>query len=472
MDAHTVQGGYMRRKRKTTDVGYPVEDRMEAEGPQGAPSMEPGEEGTLGAGTTGLMERILERGNLNRAFQKVVDNGGAPGVDRMAVEDLLPYLKKHKDELVGSLLSGRFRPKPVRRVEIPKPDGGVRLLGVPTVVDRMVQQAVAQMMIPIFEPTFSEHSYGFRPGRGCHDAIRAAKGYYDDGYKHVIDIDLAKYFDTVNHAKLIHMLREVVKDERVIKLIGRFLNSGVMMEGLVSRTEEGVPQGGPLSPLLSNIYLTKFDKLLEFKGLRFARYADDCNIYVKSRRAAERGMATATKFLEGVLKLKVNQDKSRVGSPKRLKFLGFSLWEVNGKSGIRVHEKSQKRFKDKVREITKRNRGRSAAMILLQLGHFATGWLAYYKVADMKSWLREIDGWIRKRLRVYIWKQWKRVKTRIKNLQKLGVSKDQALQWANTRKGYWRTAGSPILSTTITNGRLELRGYGSLLARYERMRAQ
>jgi group II intron reverse transcriptase/maturase len=448
---------------------------MEAEGTMGARSAKSDKGGILDANATAtdLMERILDRDNLNRAYQKVVSNKGAPGVDKMEVKDLLPYLKTHKDELTGSIRNGSYRPKPVRRVEIPKPDGGVRLLGVPTVVDRMVQQAVSQVLAPLWEDgLFSDHSYGFRPGRSAEMAVRKAKGYYDDGYNHVIDIDLAKFFDTVNHVRLIHMMKEVVNDERVIKLIGLFLNSGVLKDGLFSETDEGVPQGGPLSPLLSNIYLTKFDNQLEAKGLKFVRYADDCNIYVRSRRAAERVMGTSTRFLEDKLKLKVNQDKSQVGSPLRLKFLGFSFWKIGKKSGIRPHEKTLQRFKSKVKEITKRSRGRSLQTILSELSRYFKGWLGYYKIADLKSRLAQLDGWVRRRLRMYIWKQWKRVRTRFKNLKGLGVDKDQAWQWANTRKGYWRVAGSQILSTVLTNEWLKLNGYDSLLARYNTLRAK
>jgi group II intron reverse transcriptase/maturase len=458
--------------RIPTTVGYPGENRMEAEDNQGARSMESVEERTVDQCLTDLMEAILNRDNLNEAYQKVKGNKGAPGVDNMTVDELLPYLKRHKDEIIGKIRNGSYRPKPVRRVEIPKPDGGVRLLGIPTVMDRFVQQAIAQVLSPRFEETFSEHSYGFRPGRSAHDALLQVKGYFDEGYKHVVDIDLAKYFDTVNHGKLIHMLREIVKDERVIKLIRRFLISGVMINGLVSPTEEGVPQGGPLSPLLSNIYLTKFDRMLEERGLRYARYADDCNIYVKTQRAAARVMETATKYLEETLKLKVNQAKSTVGSPLRLKFLGFSLWDIKGKTGIRVHEKSIKRFRDKVRKITKRNRGRSIKVILEELRRYTVGWLAYYRLANMISRVGKLDQWIRRRLRTYIWKQWKRVRTRFKNLQHYKVKREEAWKWANTRKGYWHIAKSQILHTTLTNKVLEGLGYDDLSGRYKRLLKQ
>ncbi|MDR0621079.1 MAG: group II intron reverse transcriptase/maturase [Deltaproteobacteria bacterium] len=382
----------MRREQKTATAGCPGEDRLEVEDNRGVRSVRSDEGGTVDQCQTDLMEQILDGENLDRAYRKVKENKGAPGIDKMTVEELLPYLKRHKDEIVGKILNGSYRPKPVRRVEIPKPDGGVRLLGVPTVLDRFVQQATAQVLSPIFEETFSEYSYGFRPERSAHDALLQVKRYFDEGYEYVVDIDLAKYFDTVNHDKLINMLREVVKDERVIRLIRRFLISGVMIGGLVHATEEGVPQGGPLSPLLSNIYLTKFDRILEDRGLRFARYADDCNIYVKSQRAAERVMVSATNFLEKTLKLKVNQDKSQVGSPKRLKFLGFTLWKIKDKSGIGVHKKSKKRFQDKVRKITKRNRGRSIDAILGELKRYTVGWLAYYRLANMKSWLNSMDS--------------------------------------------------------------------------------
>jgi group II intron reverse transcriptase/maturase len=290
--------------------------------------------------------------------------------------------------------------------------------------------------------------------------------YYNDGYTHAVDIDLAKFFDTLNHDLLISFLREEVKDERIISLIRKFLKSGVMVDGLTSPTLDGAPQGGPLSPLLSNIYLTKLDKTLETRGLRFVRYADDCNIYVKSRRAAERVMRTTTDYLEGTLKLKVNQDKSQVGSPLKLKFLGFSLWKINGKTGIRPHGKSLIRFKEKVKAITKRNCGRSLSSILEELKRYTVGWVGYYSIGTLASKAKELDGWIRTRLRQYVWKQWKRVKTRFKNLQKHGVAREQAWQWANTRKGYWRTAHSPILMKSLTNECLKKLGYDDLTNRY------
>jgi group II intron reverse transcriptase/maturase len=421
-------------------------------------------------GTLAMLDKVLAYSNMLEAAEHVIRNKGAPGVDGMTVDELLPYLETHYRELVGRILDKTYRPEPVRRVEIPKPDGGVRLLGIPAVIDRMVQQAVAQILVPMTEEIFSEHSYGFRPGRSAHDAIREAKGYFDEGYGHVVDIDLAKYFDSLNHDKLMSMLKEIVGDSRVRWLIFRFLKSGVMINGLVSATDEGSPQGGPISPVISNLYLTKFDRMLEKRGLKFVRYADDCNIYVKSRRAAERVMKSATRFLEGVLKLKVNQDKSKVGSPRKLKFLGFALWKLGNKSGVRIHEKSQKRFKDKVIAITKRNRGRSLRFVLDELRRYIIGWMGYYRLASLTGMTKKWDGWIRARVRMYIWKQWKRVGTRAKMLRLLGLHREKAWMWANTRKGYWRVAHSQILSITLTNKRLEALGLINMSKRYKDVR--
>jgi group II intron reverse transcriptase/maturase len=415
-----------------------------------------------------MMQKVLSPSNLLSAAHHVYRNKGAPGIDEMTVDELLPYLRVHQNELVGQIGVGSYKPLPVLRVEIPKPDGGIRLLGIPTVQDRMIQQAIAQVLVPIFEPVFSDHSFGFRPGRSAQDAVREAKGYFDEGYAHVVDIDLAKYFDTICHDKLMSMLRETVDDD-VCRLIRKYLKSGVMIGGLYSPTKEGAPQGGPLSPLLSNIYLTEFDKSLEEKGLKFVRYADDCNVYLRSRRAAERVMQSSTRFLEGVLKLKVNQAKSKVGSPTKLKFLGFSLWKIGERSGVRIHEKSLKRFKDTVRDITTRNRGRSVEYVFEELKRYTVGWMGYYKLASLTGKLKEIDGWIRARIRQYIWKQWKRVRTRFRNLMRLGIWREQAWMWANTRKGYWRTAHSPILSKTLTNQYLEELGLINLSKLFKRL---
>jgi len=450
---------------------------METEGTQGVQSTEI-RETTNGDSVNGrepgrnLLEAVLDVNNMFDAQERVISNRGSAGIDGMTVNELNDYLIKHYMELCESIRGGWYKPKPVKRVEIPKPDGGKRLLGVPTVIDRMVQQAIVQVLQPIFEQTFSDSSYGFRPKRNAHQAIQRAKKYYEEGYTNVVDLDLEKYFDTVNHDLLIKMVRETIKDEAVITLIKKFLKSGVMVEGLVSQTEQGVPQGGPLSPLLSNIYLTKFDRMLEERGHKFVRYADDCNIYVKSRRAAERVMAGCIKFLEGKLKLKVNRKKSAIGSPMRLKFLGFSLYTMNGRIGIRVHEKPLERFKERLKTITSRSRGGKIEQILGELTRLINGWLGYYRMADIKRYLERISEWLRRRIRQIYWKRWKRTRTKIDNLIRLGVPREIARQWACSRKGYWRIANSGILTTTITNRYLETLGFPNILKRYEELREQ
>jgi group II intron reverse transcriptase/maturase len=380
---------------------------------------------------------------------------------------MLPYLRKNGEELIASIRGGWYKPKPVRRVEIPKPDGGVRLLGVPTVIDRMVQQAIMQILQPIFEPTFSDNSYGFRPGRNAHQAIVRAKKYYDEGYTNVVDIDLAKYFDTVNHDILFGLVSREVTYKAVVKLIRKFLKSGVMANGLYSPTEEGTPQGDNLSPLLSNIYLTEFDRMLESRGHKFVRYADDSNIYVKSRRAADRVMESCTNFLEGKLRLKVNRDKSQTGSPLERKFLGFSLYKIRGKTGIRPHQKSLSRFKETVKKLTSRKQAKPIDVILSTLKRYTTGWLGYYSIADMKSRIQGLNEWIRRRIRQIFWKQWKTIKNKHDNLESLGVSGGKAWQWANSRLGYWRIAGSWILTISLTNEYLVSIGYDDVAKRYE-----
>lgn len=456
----------MQRPQKTAKVGCPCEGMLETESNKGVCSIARLETERQD-GAENLLEAILDRNNLNKAYLKVKRNGGSAGIDGMTVDEMLPYLKEHREELLGALRNGKYKPKAVRRVEIPKPDGGKRKLGVPTVIDRMIQQAIVQVLQPIYEPLFSENSYGFRPKRSAHQAISKALEYYNEGYTQVVDLDLAKYFDTVNHDILIDMLREQIKDERVISLIRKYLKSGVMINGLVSPTTEGTPQGGNLSPLLSNIYLTAFDKLLESRGHKFVRYADDCNIYVKSRRAAERVMANCVKFLEGKLKLKVNQQKSQVGSPLKLKFLGFSLYKTGKKAGIRPHGKSIKRFKDKIRELTIRKQARSVENILKRIKRYTTGWLGYYSIADMESKIRSLNEWLRRRIRQIYWKQWKKVSARFSNLKKLGINKQKAWEWANSRKGYWRIADSYILHRSLTNEYLASVGYDDILNRYK-----
>jgi len=456
----------MQRPQKTAKVGCPCEGMLETKSNKGACSVVLTETDRED-GAENLLERILDRNNLNQAYLKVKKNGGSAGIDGMTVEEMLPYLKIHREELLEALRSERYKPKAVKRVEIPKPDGGKRMLGVPTVIDRMIQQAIVQVLQPIYEPLFSENSYGFRPKRSAHQAIKQALKYYNEGYRQVVDLDLAKYFDTVNHEILIGMLRKQIKDERVIRLIRKYLKSGVMINGLISPTTEGTPQGGNLSPLLSNIYLTAFDRMLESRGHKFVRYADDCNIYVKSRRAAERVMINCTKFLEGKLKLKVNRNKSQVGSPLRLKFLGFSMYKTGKKAGIRPHGKSIKKFKDKIRELTSRKQARSIEVILKRMKRYTVGWLGYYSIADMESHIKRLNEWIRRRIRQIYWKQWKRIKTRHDNLVKLGIDNENAWKWANSRKAYWRIADSHILHKSLTNKYLASVGYDDILERYK-----
>jgi group II intron reverse transcriptase/maturase len=456
----------------TLDFGCLEVERVEPETPREARSSTTRETtgGDSGGGRKpdeGLLERMLGWSNLFTACERVVRNGGAPGVDGMTVKELEPYLMEHYRELCESIRGGWYHAEPVRRVEIPKPDGGVRQLGVPTVIDRMVQQAMVQVLQPVFEKTFSDSSYGFRPGRSAQQAIGRAKGYYEEGYIYVVDLDLEKFFDTMNHDLMIKMVRETVKDEAVMVMIKKFLKSGVMADGLVSQNEQGAPQGGPLSPLLSNVYLTKFDRMLEERGHKFVRYADDCNIYVKSLRAAGRVMESCTKFLEGKLKLKVNRKKSSTGSPLKLKFLGFSLYRRKDGIGIWVHEKPLQRLIDRLKAITSRKRGGSMGWILEELNRLLLGWLGYYSMADLKTYLTRIIGWLRRRIRQMYWKRWKRGRTRYENLIQLGIPREQAWQWANTRKGYWRTAGSPILEQSLTNQYLESLGFPDVLKRFE-----
>ena len=417
-----------------------------------------------------LMERILDKGNLNKAYQRVKSNKGAPGIDGMTVEEALPWLKEHKEELLESIKGGWFKPNPVRRKEIPKPDGGVRKLGIPTVIDRIVQQAIAQVLVPLYEPKFIDGSYGYRPNKSAQMAIQKVKEHAEEGYKYAVQLDLSKYFDTLNHALLINLLRQTIKDERVIQLIKKYLKSGVMENGVCVKTEEGSPQGGPLSPLLANIYLNEFDHEFENRGVKVIRYADDIVLLAKSQRATERLLETSTRYLEGKLKLTVNKEKSKTVSVvaiRHFKFLGFVLGR--GKDGyfIRVHTKSLKKAKQKLKELTSRSQGRNVRAVMERIKIYMTGWLAYFGIASMKNTMGKWNGWVRRRIRMYIWKQWKKPKTRVQNLIKLGMEPWKANRNGNTRKGYWAIAGSGILTQTITDKRLAQAGYFDILAKYE-----
>ncbi len=407
----------------------------------------------------GLLEQILSPVNLNTAFRQVRRNKGAGGVDRMDVGSLKDYLVREKDELITSIERGTYRPNPVRRVDIPKENGKRRGLGIPTVVDRVIQQSIAQQLSLLYEPEFSQHSFGFRPNRSAHQALCKCRDYITEGYKYAVDIDLERFFDTVNHSKLIEVLSRKVKDGRVISLIHKYLNAGVMNEGNYEETPEGVPQGGPLSPVLSNILLNELDKELERRGHKYVRYADDMVIFCRSRRSAGRTMQNIIPFIEGKLFLKVNRDKSQVAYVRDIKFLGYSFYVVKGEGRLRIHPKSVTRMKTRIKELTSRSNGWGNDRRKEALSQYIKGWVQYFKLADMKELLISVDKWYRRRLRMVIWKQWKRTKTKIANLVKLGVKKNKAYEWANTRKGYWHIAGSYILDTTITTERLRRAGY-------------
>ncbi len=393
-----------------------------------------------------LLERVLSKDNMTAALRRVQRNGGAPGVDGLTVEQVVPYLKQHWPRIKEELLSQTYKPQPVRRVEIPKPDGGVRLLGIPSVVDRLIQQALLQQMQPIFEPAFSDSSFGFRPKRSAHDAVRRAQQYVQQGYEWTVDLDIEKFFDRVNHDMLMARVARKVKDKRVLKLVRAYLNSGVMVEGVVISTEEGTPQGGPLSPLLANILLDDLDKELEKRGHRFVRYADDCNIYVRTERAGQRVLESVRQFLQKRLKLKLNEQKSSVGRPTRLKFLGFSMGKDSRKGGvyIRLASRSVERFKQRVREITARSNGRGIAWRIRELNTYLRGWKGYFTLADTPSVFHALDGWILRRLRMCVWKQWKRVRTRWRELRALGLPEWKCRQFANMRGGYWAVARCPL----------------------------
>ena len=417
--------------------------------------------------TSRLLEDVLERNNMSEAMYRVIRNKGSYGIYCMKTDELREHGKKTWATGKTKLLEGKYNPSPVRRVEIPKPDGGVRSLGIPTVQDRMIQQAIAQVLSKLYEPTFSESSFGFRPNRGAKNAIKQSETYINQGYKWVIDMDLEKFFDKVNHNILMGKLEKKIKDKRLLKLIRKYLESGVLINGIKVSSEEGTPQGGPLSPLLANIMLDDVDKELEKRGHKFCRYADDCNIYVKSKRAGLRVMDSITRIIENELKLKVNKDKSAVDIVSKRKFLGFSFYFVKGVAKIRIHEKSIKRFKEKVKSITNRNRGISMDLRLLKLNDSIKGWINYFGIANAKRKLLELDKWIRRRLRACIWKQWKKIRTRYRNLVKLGIDNWKAWEYANTRKGHWKISGSPILSKSLHNKYLESIGFVSLTQTYQ-----
>ena len=418
--------------------------------------------------TDSLLKRIISRDNMNAAYFKIKSNRGAGGVDKMSVDELLPYLREHRLSLLQQIRDGKYKPNPVRRVEIPKEERGkTRKLGIPTVVDRVIQQAIAQILTPIYEPQFSEASFGFRPKRGAHDALKTCQRYADEGYVYVVDMDLEKFFDTVCQSKLIEILSRSIKDGRVISLIHKYLNAGVIRQGVFERSEQGVPQGGPLSPLLSNVMLNELDKELERRGHKFVRYADDCMILCKSRRSAERTLASIIPFIEKKLFLKVNREKTSVAHISMVKYLGYGFYRYKGKCRFKVHKKSLAKMKNRLRAITNRSKAISNEERPLILKRFVKGWVNYFKLADMKNMLRQLDEWLRRRIRAIYWKQWKKVKTRCRMIRRYNLPDWKVHELANCRKGIWRAA--LMLNQILTNKEIARQGYISLTSYYEQV---
>ena len=418
--------------------------------------------------TDSLLKRIISRDNMNVAYFKVKSNRGAGGVDKMSVDELLPYLREHRLSLLQQIRDGKYKPNPVRRVEIPKEERGkTRKLGIPTVVDRVIQQAIAQVLTPIYEPQFSEASFGFRPKRGAHDALKTCQRYADEGYVYVVDMDLEKFFDTVCQSKLIEILSRSIKDGRVISLIHKYLNAGVIRQGVFERSEQGVPQGGPLSPLLSNVMLNELDKELERRGHKFVRYADDCMILCKSRRSAERTLASIIPFIEKKLFLKVNREKTSVAHISKVKYLGYGFYRYKGKCRFNVHKKSLVKMRNRLRAITNRNKAISNEERPLILKRYVRGWVNYFKLADMKNLLRQMDEWLRRRIRAIYWKQWKKVKTRYRMIRQYNLPDWKVHELANCRKGIWRAA--LMLNQILTNKEIARQGYISLTSYYEQV---
>jgi RNA-directed DNA polymerase len=407
------------------------------------------------------IESVVSDSNMKRALKAVIRNKGSPGIDGVTTEEIERVMQKQWLQIKQDILEGKYRPNPVKRVEIPKPDGnGVRQLGIPTVMDRIIQQAIHQELVPVFDSTFSQYSYGFRPNRSAQQAILQTQKYIQEGCEWVVDIDLEKFFDRVNHDMLMARVARRVKDKKILLLIRRFLQSGVMEDGLVKATEEGTPQGGPLSPLLSNIMLDDFDRELEKRGLRFARYADDCNIYVKSEKAGKRVMEAAVRYLIEKLKLRVNQQKSAVDNPSNRKFLGFTFTQGKEPNRIAAHESRVKRLKEKVKGAIKKMRGSKLTVsIRKELMPITRGWANYFKVVEARSIFGSLDGWIRRKIRGILWRQWKKPRTRCKRLISLGLKQNTAKTTAYSSKGPWRMARTSGMHQALSNGVLEAMGY-------------
>jgi group II intron reverse transcriptase/maturase len=415
-----------------------------------------------------MIEEILSKANLTKAYKQVVSNRGSAGVDKMKVTDLKPYLQKHWDALKPQIEKGLYLPQLVKGIEIPKPNGGKRLLGIPTVMDRMLQQAIQQVLSEVYEPEFSWFSFGFRPGKSAHQAVKQALLYINSGYQYIIDLDLKTFFDVVNHDILMSLLQRKVTDPVVMKLIRKFLQSGIMIDGIVHPRESGTPQGSPLSPLLSNIILNEFDKELAKRGLRFVRYADDCSIFVKSERAAKRVLTSITKFLEGKLKLKVNPEKTKICRPVKLELLGYGFTPtyqkgVKGQYQLVTGEKAFTKLKARIKEVTRKTSPKTFDDMIASLNSVIRGWVNYFHLSGMWAKLRDLEGWIKNRIRYFIWKKWKKPNRRMRAYIQLGRNKEDAYAWSRSRLGGWRIAQSPIMTSTVTNERLEQRGYQSIL---------
>ena len=402
-----------------------------------------------------LMERVVTQDNATAAWRAVKRNGGAPGIDRMTTEQLRDHVREHWETISAKLLAGTYVPSPVRRVEIPKPNGGVRLLGIPTVLDRWIQQLLLQVLQPIFDPTFSDRSFGFRPGKSAHDAVRAAPNYVQAGKDWVVDMDITKFFDRVNHDILMNRIGQRIRDKRVWRLMGKYLRAGVMIEGVVQGSEEGTPQGGPLSPLLANIYLDALDQELERRGLEFSRYADDCNIYVSSQRAAERVLASITDWIKKHLRLEVNATKSGVGRPWERKFLGF---RINPEGKIEAAPQSVERFKTKVRELWRSCQSQTSEELRDTWCAYVRGWWGYYRLTEERRNLFRLEGWIRRHIRTCFWQRWDNWRGRLRKLRSLGLS-GRLLKVAHSSKGAWKIAASPSLQTALSNAVLRRHGF-------------
>ena len=417
-----------------------------------------------------LLEEILNQNNLNKVYKKVVANKWVAGVDGIIVEEEYEYLKENKDRIINQIRKRKYKPQHVKRVQIPKENGKMRNLGIPTVTDRIIQQAIFQVISPIFEKQFNDNSFGFRPNRSCEQAVIRALEYLNDGYEWVVDIDLEKFFDMVNQDKLITIIGKTITDGDVVSLIRKYLSAGVMEKGIVKATTVGTPQGGNLSPLLSNIMLNELDKELEARGLNFVRYADDCIILVKSEKAANRVLTSITKFIEKKLELKVNAEKSKVTKPTQTKYLGFSFWKnPKGQWKPKPHIKSYQKLVRKLKQLTDRSWSISLDNRIKKINYVVRGWVNYFRIANMKNKITEIDGHLRVRIRVIIWKQWKKIRKKCESLQRLGVPFEIAFNYANTRKGYYQICKARYIQFAINNERLRKRGLVFLLDQYEKV---